>query len=380
MKSADRMPLIDALKAIASQVVLLHHLAIYGPLAAALQLALPSSSGLLADYGRLAVQIFLVTGGFLAARALSGDGERFPAHPLTLIGRRYLRLALPFLVAIALAIIASALADRWLADDMIPARATLSQWLAHALLLHGVLGHASLSAGVWYVAIDFQLFALLALLLWLGRGRLLGLVLVVSLALAALFWFNRDARWDNWALYFFGSYGLGAIAWWASSRGRLLAWLGAILTVVTAALLVDFRLRIALALVIALSLGLARRSGLLQRWPQSLALAHLSQISYSVFLVHFPILLLANAAFAHWLPEASTTTSLLTLAATWLVANLAGQFFHRHVEAAGLDRRLLKAAQALAKPLGRPASSLLRAGRDGAQRLLLRPRRMYDPR
>lgn len=374
------MPLIDALKAIASQMVLLHHLAIYGPLAAALQLALPQSAGLLADYGRLAVQVFLVIGGFLAARALSGDGERFPAQPFTLIGRRYLRLALPFLIAIGLAIIASALAARWLDDEMIPARATFAQWLAHALLLHGVLGHASLSAGVWYVAIDFQLFALMALLIWLGRGRLLGPVLVIGLALAALFWFNRNALWDSWALYFFGSYGLGAAAWWASGRGRLLAWLGAMLTVATAALIVDFRLRIALALVIALTLGLARRSGILNRWPQIPALAHLGKISYSVFLVHFPVLLLANAALAHWLPGIHGSQTVLAMAATWLSANLAGQLFHRHVEAAGLDQRLLQTLTVLGKPAGRLAASLSRIARDGAQHLLLRTRRHYAER
>ena len=32
-------------------------------------------------------------------------------------------------------------------------------------VLHGILGVDSLSAGVWYIAIDFQLFALTALLL-----------------------------------------------------------------------------------------------------------------------------------------------------------------------------------------------------------------------
>jgi hypothetical protein len=36
------------------------------------------------------------------------------------------------------------------------------------LLLHGVLGYASISAGAWYVAIDFQLYALMVAALWVG--------------------------------------------------------------------------------------------------------------------------------------------------------------------------------------------------------------------
>jgi peptidoglycan/LPS O-acetylase OafA/YrhL len=123
--------------------------------------------------------------------------------------------------------------------------------------------------------------------------------LVLLVATSSLFWFNRDANWDNWALYFFGSYGLGAAAWWASRRKQMSAWLGVIATVAIAALILDFRLRIALALAIALVLGFGRRSGLLERWPDAKSLAFLGQISYSVFLVHFPICLLANALFAN---------------------------------------------------------------------------------
>ena len=63
------------------------------------------------------------------------------------------------------------------------------------------------------------------------------------------------------------------------------------------ALVVDFRLRIALALATALCLGAASRSGLLERWPDNAALGWLGKVSFSVFLVHFPVCLLANAAY-----------------------------------------------------------------------------------
>jgi hypothetical protein len=208
-KPANRMPLIDALKAIAALLVLLNHFSSYGPLAEAARDAFPAISGWIFEYCRMAVQVFLVIAGFLAARGLSAEGQALSVSPLPLIWKRYLRLAVPYLAAIGLAIIASAIANQWLDDEAIPARATFVQWLAHAALLHSLLGFDSLSAGVWYIAIDFQLFALMATLLWLGRRNIVAPALVLGMTIASLFWFNRDASWDNWAIYFFGSYGLG---------------------------------------------------------------------------------------------------------------------------------------------------------------------------
>lgn len=337
--AANRMPLIDALKAIASQLIVLHHLAAYGPLTAAVQTIAQTPIDWLFDYARIAVQVFLVIGGFLAARGLSPEGQGLARSPWPLIGKRYLRLIVPFLVAIALAMISAAIATQWMDDESIPARATLAQWLAHVFLLHSVLGFDSLSAGVWYVAIDFQLFSLFALLLWAGRRRLPAMLAVVGVALASLFWFNRDANWDSWAVYFFGSYGLGVTAWWASDRRRLTAWTGLILCVVVAALVLDFRLRIAVALGTALLLAFSRRSGLLNRWPESSLLDFLGRISYSLFLVHFPICLLANALYAR-LEMTSPVVALIFMVAAWATSLFAAIHFHRWVESPAAHQRI----------------------------------------
>ncbi|MDR1994199.1 acyltransferase [Azonexus sp.] len=362
MSQTQRMPLIDAFKAIASQLIVLHHLSSYGPLAATARELLPGTLGWLYDYARMAVQVFLVIGGFLAARGLSANGQALAGSPLPLLWKRYLRLVIPFLAAIAIAVVCSAVADRWMDDTAIPERATLSQWLAHVALLQGVLGVASLSAGVWYVAIDFQLFALMVLLLWIGRRNLVAPALVLAAAVASLFWFNRDTGWNNWALYFFGSYGLGAAAWWASDRRRLAAWLGVITTVTIAALVVDFRLRIALALGIALTLGFSRRGGLLERWPDFQPLAFLGRISYSVFLVHFPILLLTNGLFTLSGLE-SPAAAIAVLVLTWAASIAAGLAFYRWIESPAANRRITAALGWLAGRLretSRQAWRLLR--------------------
>ena len=338
-QNASRMPLIDALKAVAALLVLMNHFSSYGPLAQAARDYFPGVFNWFFEYGRMAVQVFLVVAGFLAARGLSANGQALSNSPLPLIWKRYLRLAVPYLAAIGLAIIAAAIADRWMDDEAIPARATFLQWLAHATLLHGLLGFDALSAGVWYIAIDFQLFALMAILLWSGRVRIVAPALVLAVATVSLFWFNRDASWDNWAIYFFGSYGLGAAAWWASDRHQLSSWLGVMATIVTAALVIDFRLRIVPALVVPLLLGFGRRSGLLERWPDVQPLAFLGQISYSIFLVHFPVLLLANGLYAQ-LGFASSGAALLALSLAISASLGLATLFYRWIESPEASRRI----------------------------------------
>lgn len=295
---------VDALKLLASQLIVLHHFATYGPLADALGRAAPALSAWFYDYARMAVQVFLVLGGYLAVRSLAPAGEFRVGTPWRAILQRYQRLTLPFLAALFLAVASAALARQWLNADFIPGAPAWGQALAHAGLLHGVLGVDSLSAGVWYVAIDFQLFALVTLLLWLGRRPRWPQALLLGLMLASLFFFNRDAGWDNWALYFFGAYGLGAAAFWAGNARRP-GWLLVLLAGVgLLALAFDFRERIALALTVALLLGLLqwrqRTAASRLRPPASLsnAVALLGKTSYSLFLVHFSILMLGNALFA----------------------------------------------------------------------------------
>ena len=225
-----RMPQIDALKALASQLIVLHHLAFYGPMSDHASELLPRLFDWLADHARVAVQVFLVVAGYLAARHLGPGGRLRPGATIAaLLVERYLRLVLPFAAMLVIAIAASALARAWIDHDVVPDPPGVAQSLTHLLLLHDLLGFDALSAGVWYVAIDFQLFALLLLVLAasapLERRFALRAALapwiVFGLVTASLLHFNRDAAWDVAAPYFFGAYGLGVLAaWWGPPRPR----------------------------------------------------------------------------------------------------------------------------------------------------------------
>lgn len=337
-----RLPHIDALKALAAQIIVLHHLVSYGPIARAAHAALPLLAGAMHQYGRVAVQVFLVVGGYLSARGLSPRGQALQTALPELLWRRYLRLTLPFLAALMLTLGAcSLIASSW--PELVPTDITPGQLLAHALLLHDVLGYEALTVGAWYVAIDLQLFAVLAGLLWLARrgwrhpSRLVvGPVLVAGLALASAFVFNRQPGQDAFAPYFFAAYGLGALVHWLSLWRHRRAGLLLLAVAISAALALEWRDRLALALATALWLAWAEarhaegRSLVPASWAPLLADG--ATPSYALFLLHFPVLLLTNALMAH-LPGATPEAGLVMLLATWLLANGLAVPFHRWVEA-----------------------------------------------
>lgn len=69
--ATSRTPLIDMVKGLACAAIVCHHLAFYGPMS---DIAAPLAPWLMAwlyDYGRMAVQVFLVLGGYLAAASLA---------------------------------------------------------------------------------------------------------------------------------------------------------------------------------------------------------------------------------------------------------------------------------------------------------------------
>lgn len=330
------------MKAGAAQLIVLHHLAFYGPMSDYVQPLWPELLAWLGGSARIAVQVFLVIGGFLVAKSLSPNGRPGIAFPMQAVWRRYAKLAPPFLAATLLAAIVTPVAGIWMQHDSMSAAVTLGQLSAHALLLHGVLGYESLSAGAWYVAIDFQLYLLSVLLLWLG-GFLAGkraLPWLMPLAVTAgivisLLYFNLDADWDNWAPYFFGSYGLGMLAWWASDPRRKPGAMTLLMALAAApvllALAVDYRSRIALALITACALFLFGRARTPSRGRAWGAINALGRISYAVFLVHFPVSLLVNALFTAYVPLRPEWQALGMLTA-WGASLLSGAAFYRWVE------------------------------------------------
>lgn len=335
---------IDALKALASQCIVLHHLAIYGPMPDIASVLIPGLVQWLDVYGRYAVQVFLVTGGYLAAPGLW--------RATSLLGplQRRMRRLLPTLWAALIAVLVSIAGIRFgLGPEHIPQHTpqwpTLAGLLANVLMLQDVLDIPALSAGIWYVAIDFQLYVLLAVLLAVLRqvGAMrwadLGMIALTALSLA---WINLNTGWEMWAPYFFGAYGLGILAWRSqmSQGGQGTRYRFILIALTGLALTLAWRDRVALAGLVALALSLSPRTGRLTPATQSglswvratlgTRVAHLGRISYSVFLVHYPVCL-AMSALATFVPS-EPALHLGLLALTWWLSVRAGDLLYRQVE------------------------------------------------
>ncbi|NRT55423.1 acyltransferase family protein [Sphaerotilus uruguayifluvii] len=353
-KAGNSLQLVDLGKALASQLIVWHHLALYGPMCEVAETLAPELRAWLVDNGRLAVQVFLVMAGFLAARSMvphpgaaprGGSGNRWTDF-VSSIGRRFWRLAEPYWVALLAALLAARAARSLIEHPTIPAEPTLLQWVANVLMVQDIAGLGALSAGVWYVAIDLQLFAMVALLGllrqgWEGRGRtLLTACLVLAAVLSSLLVFNLDSSFDVWAIYFAGSYGMGMLAQWAvaSRPGARVGWLLVLLALTGSALLAEWRVRILLAglcalmlaLLVPLQLQLPRRLAALSSW--------LSRISYAVFLLHYPVLLLTGAMVGAWLPETPAVHA-AGLGLAWSLSLLAGWGLQAGLEAWARWRR-----------------------------------------
>ena len=346
--------MIDAIKATGCLLIVLHHMAFYGPMSDVVAIAWPALVRWLYDHGRLAVQFFLVCAGFLTAGSLARSESLSPSEALKLAWQRSLRLALPLLAALSFTVLVTEWVRPGFEHASLSAPPDWGQALAHIVLLQHVLDLEALSAGIWYVAIDFQLYAMVLLSLMLVKvfrsaqtvhsDQALRWGMWVGLTCASLWWWNLQTGLDDHGVYFFGSYGLGLLAWEVRRRisldlpnGQNQRWaLWALLLILGGvAWWLEPRWRIATAWTVACMLafvpaawfcGQPVRAGRWRSWVQ-----WLSTVSYSVFLIHFGVGLVVGAGVSALWPDALWANT-LGLLASLLLSLLAGTVLHRLVE------------------------------------------------
>jgi peptidoglycan/LPS O-acetylase OafA/YrhL len=301
--------LIDFLKLSAALLIILHHLSSYGQIAEDARSLLPGLMTWLFEYGRYAVQIFLVMAGYLAAQSLSHFATiKFSAQGLLkVILNRYLRLFGPYAVALIFTIVCAYIARHWVNDEFVGETETLGQFLAHLFFIQGILGLDSISAGAWYIAIDWQLYSVLAILL-ISFPSYQAVIWVISiLAVSSLLFFNRSGTYEAYFIYFIGSYSLGVLAYLAKSfenqNVNRLAKVALIVIgfIIAASSFQQIWLRNFLAWFVAIALllwgnhpypSIANGKSFLLK-----AITWGSLRSYSAFLIHFAFILLANTLY-----------------------------------------------------------------------------------
>jgi peptidoglycan/LPS O-acetylase OafA/YrhL len=336
--------MVDLLKVIAAQIILWHHFCRYGPLARTLDSAGHEWVAFIGNHGRHAVQVFLVISGFLAARSirsfLISASLRGLANSIQTAWRnRVWRLGKPYWLMLMVAIVFAALTRTLQPDVDTPATPTAWQIIFHLLFLQDIFVKDALSTGVWYVAIDLQLSLLFLCLLLacsaitakngkfnLGRTERLVEIGVWILMLIALFAFNRWRSLDIWAIYFFGSFGLGAVIAFRLNQARkntAIFWV-ALTFIFATALTIEWRAGLLVALISAALLWWANDRQVMAIGKEHFAyrsLHRLSSDSYALFLFHYPILMLLGAMIDVYWPR-QVIPAMLGLAASWVVSML----------------------------------------------------------
>ena len=314
-RTVGRAWLLDVLKAVGCVLIVLHHLAFYGPMSDVVMQVWPGLIEWLYDRARLAVQVFLVCGGFLTAASLSKLQKLDVRSSLTLLWRRYLRLVMPLLAALSVVVVVSEIIRPQFDHSSLSALPTWGQAWAHVALSQHLLNMEALSAGVWYVAMDFQLYAT-ALVVFLLAQRLATASAAVpavwrqrlwlALTAGSLLWWSGNESLDDYAVYFYGSYGLGYLAYKSREIGFSRKTWTLVLGLTLLAWWLDPRWRLATALWAAALLARAPQSwleasGVNDRMTQTVQ--WLSQRSYSIFVIHFAVSLAVNAFVTHFWPE-----------------------------------------------------------------------------
>lgn len=344
MKS-KRSEVIDLFKAFACVTIVWHHMALYGPMSDVVSEWLPHVIELLEDHGLLAVQVFLVVGGYLNAKSWTRSLVAADFNLFSKAVARYQRLVIPLLAALSWTVAVTAIVRPYFDHTSLSAEPTPYQVLAHVFLLQDVLYLEAFSAGVWYVAIDFQLFAMAlgcaGIAYQWQRKRQQGSVIRKALSLwmvlllVSLFYWNLNPLGEVWGTYFFSAYGLGlCVGCWREAHLKISHQMLAALIFLVGVLAYVYQPRIRLLVAVSIAILLALYESthcrplnfLKARWVQSL-----SDASYAIFLVHFGVSLAVSAAVFNLASE-SIPVNALGMLMSFGLSLWTGQLLHVHVE------------------------------------------------
>ncbi|MBC7819946.1 MAG: acyltransferase [Planctomycetaceae bacterium] len=292
------------------------------------------------------VQFLLVLSGFVIAFTLRETWVT-PREMVSFLGRRIVRLGPPYWVTLAFVLVLHVVNVTWW--NLPPAfeePLTSGRVLAHIAFLQDVLGQTPLSAAIWTVCIEMQ-FYVVCVLGWGLAQRLrrrsdrqsprpsaTALMLVFApLALVSLVYWNRLDSTEPWVIHFLCSFFLGMVTWWTLDRTVSPLVFVASIAVVAGHLAFQWKLENALALTAALSIFVAGRTGHFHDWLNWRWLQYLGRISYSLYLIHYPVSHCLTWVGWRWCDNSPTPVQSSLILLACLVASIAaGHLLYVSVE------------------------------------------------
>ena len=329
-----------------------------------------------AVFAKPAVDVFIILSGF----AITFQLETKPQNYLTFIGGRFFRIYPTYAVALGAAVGASFLVPGlvaslpWKADGYFDGLRRVSaseashfsgNLLAHLLLLHGLiprsviaLASVTLLAPAWSISLEWQYYLVAP---WIGRlcRSALGLV---GLCGAAAISQRYCSAWENPMVSFLlprlPLFLIGIGSFWIYARAETdgpRSWFRTAFPVAMtgAVMLIAPNYALALSLwTLALSCTITRGPGpiplvlaFVRQYLASAPAQWLGRLSYIIYLVHWPLLIIFMTAILNYFPAVTKAEASFILIVVGLptILVVAAQL-HRLIEKPGMDlgRRLFQ--------------------------------------
>jgi peptidoglycan/LPS O-acetylase OafA/YrhL len=305
------------MRAIAALVVYVNHAyaQVWNPHAGRYPSGVLSAFSYFLVAGHLSVTVFIVISGFCLALPVVSAGDQLRGGTFEFLKRRARRILPPYYgsLALCLALIATVIGRPTGTLWDVPILATPAGVLSHLLLLQDLFATGSINYVFWSIAVEWQIYFLFPLLVWAFRRfdhrSTVAVALIAGYAIRIGLGSTRVARANP---HFLGMFALGMLgAYVARSpridyvlarQSRLWWWAGGLGLAVAAGLSIAWGIDVSTARfylldlpigIVALSaLVLAQRSehSLLGRMFSWRPLVVIGTFSYSVYLVHAPLL------------------------------------------------------------------------------------------
>lgn len=338
LQLGQRYLFVDALRGVAALAVLLHHLVLVAMSGGHGVAVMGPALRLISEAASHGVELFFVISGFVIAHSLRRHRSS-ASEVWRFVVRRQVRLDPVYWAVIVLALLLSAL-QGWL--WAVPGKALPSggALLANLSYVHRLLGIDSVLSVAWTLCIEVQFYLFFMVVLWVcqrmlrpGTGDGVTPWVMAGLGLLSLGVFV--ARPPQFAVmmtpywcYFVGGY-LCYVSGVQHRAGRL-----------TAVYLMAFCLAVGWLTSLALLAGFAGMVGLtlaarlsrLSAWHGGRALQYLGRTSYSLYLIHMPVIGFVTLAGAQ-LWGGSTAAAVVWLLVAAVVSVLSAEVLYRLVEA-----------------------------------------------
>ncbi len=345
-KLPARFAFLDGLRGLAALGIAVYHIWRYEPQPYAAMECLPWIVDWVLLRSWVGVQFLLVLSGFVIAFTLRETWVT-PREVASFLGRRIVRLGPPYWATLAFVLVLHVVnVTWWNLPPSFEEPLTSGRVLAHTAFHQDVLEQTPLSAAIWTVCIEMQ-FYVVSVLGWGIAQRLkrrsdraspkpsatVLMLVFAPLAWISLFYWNRQDSTEPWVTHFLCSFFLGMVTWWTLDRTVSPYVFMASIAVVAGHLAFQWKLENALALTAALSIFVAGRTGHFHDWLNWRWLQYLGRISYSLYLIHYPVSHYLTWFGWRWCDNSPTPAQSSLILLTCLVASIvAGHLLYVGVE------------------------------------------------